>query len=118
MLDHHDRSIKAVAQTLRDAEMEVIYTDYGVPEEIANMAAQEAVDVIGVSFMSGGQVKVTQRLVELMEQKGISDIPLFIGGVIRAFDLPKLQDLGLLGIYRGGDSLAILIDDIRNAVHG
>lgn len=113
ILDHHDRGIKYLSQFLRNAEMEVIYTEYGLPEEIVNMAVQEAVDAIGISFLSGGQVKVTQRVVELLKEQGLGEIPIFVGGTIRPFDTPKLEELGVKGIYRGGDPLDGFVDKIR-----
>lgn len=116
ILDHHDRGVKYVAQLLRDNRMEVIYTEYGLPEEIVSAAVQEAVDVIGISFFSGGQVKVTQRVLELMKKSGIDTIPVFVGGTISAFDIPKLEALSIKGIFRVDENLAKFVDEIRDIV--
>lgn len=116
-LDHHDRGVMYVAQLLRDNNIEVIYTSFGVPEDIVSIAIQEAVDVIGLSFLSGGQVKVTERVVKLLEEQGVEDMPIFVGGTIRPFDEPKLVALNVKGIFRGGEPLDKFISDIKEIVN-
>jgi methylmalonyl-CoA mutase C-terminal domain/subunit len=108
-IDSHDRAIGTIAKALRDAGMEVILQDYRGPEEIAAAAIQEDVDVIGVSFMSGGQVDVTRRL---MEALGDAEhrVPVVVGGTIRPFDLRDLNDLGVKAIFRGGETLSAIVD--------
>ena len=116
-LDHHDRGVMYVAQLLRDNKMEVIYTSYGTPEDIVAIATQEAVDVIGLSFFSGGQVRVTERVVELLKEQSMGDLPIFVGGTIRPFDEPKLLALNVKGIFRGGEPLDTFVSDIQEIVN-
>jgi methylmalonyl-CoA mutase C-terminal domain/subunit len=105
-IDSHDRAIGTIAKTLRDAGMEVILVEYQVPQEIAMAAVQEDVDVIGVSFMSGGQVDVTQQLQSTLRAEGHDDLPVVIGGTIRPFDIPDLEQAGVRAIFRGGETMA------------
>ena len=95
-LDGHDRGVKIVARTLRDAGMDVIYTGlHRTPEEVVDAAIQEDVDVIGVSILSGAHMTVFPRLVELLRSKGADDIRVIGGGVIPDDDLPKLREIGV-----------------------
>jgi methylmalonyl-CoA mutase, C-terminal domain len=109
-IDSHDRAIGTIAKALRDAGMEVILLDYQVAEEIAAAATQEDVDVIGVSFMSGGQVDVTQRLHRTLREAGHEDLPVVVGGTIRPFDLPELEQAGVKAVFRGGETLASVVE--------
>lgn len=95
-LDGHDRGVKIVARTLRDAGMDVIYTGlHRTPEEVVDAAIQEDVDVIGVSILSGAHMTVFPRLVELLRSKGADDIRVIGGGVIPDGDLSKLREIGV-----------------------
>lgn len=95
-LDGHDRGVKIVARTLRDAGMDVIYTGlHRTPEEVVEAAIQEDVDVIGVSILSGAHMTVFPRLLKLLEQRGASDILVVGGGVIPDEDVGKLKALGV-----------------------
>jgi methylmalonyl-CoA mutase, C-terminal domain len=112
-IDSHDRAIGTIAKALRDDGMEVIMLEYQVPEQIAVTASQEDVDVIGVSFMSGGQVDVTQRLRSALTEEGHNDLPVVVGGTIRPFDIPQLEQSGVRAIFRGGETLATVVDSFR-----
>jgi methylmalonyl-CoA mutase C-terminal domain/subunit len=84
---------------------EVILLGYQVPEEVVTTALQEDVDVIGVSFMSGGQAEATRALTGALAQAGLSSIPVVVGGPIRPFDIPDLEAAGVRTIFRGGETL-------------
>jgi methylmalonyl-CoA mutase cobalamin-binding domain/chain len=95
-LDGHDRGVKIVARTLRDAGMEVIYTGlHRTPEEVVEAAVQEDVDVIGISILSGAHMTVFPRLLKLLEERGGHDILVVGGGVIPDADIDKLKALGV-----------------------
>ena len=99
-LDGHDRGAKVIALALRDAGMEVIYTGlHQTIEQIARTAVQEAVDVIGLSIMSGAHLPICQNLLEKMKAEGIDDIPIAVGGVIPKQDIPKLNAMGIRGVF-------------------
>jgi methylmalonyl-CoA mutase C-terminal domain/subunit len=102
-LDGHDRGAKVVAQALRDAGMEVIYTGlHQTVDQIVNTALQEGVDVIGLSIMSGAHLPICEKLAKKMKEKKIEDILLVVGGVIPRRDIPFLQKMGIEGIFPGG----------------
>jgi len=109
-IDSHDRAIQTIAKALRDAAMEVIWFEYEVPEEIAQAATDEDVDIVGISFMSGGQVAVTTRLVEVLRDHRHDDLPIVVGGTIRPFDIPALEAVGVRRIFRGGESLSSVVE--------
>jgi methylmalonyl-CoA mutase C-terminal domain/subunit len=95
-LDGHDRGVKIVARTLRDAGMDVIYTGlHRTPEEVADAAIQEDVDVIGVSILSGAHMTVFPRIMKILDERKADDILVVGGGVIPDDDVLKLKDLGV-----------------------
>ena len=95
-LDGHDRGVKIVARTLRDAGMDVIYTGlHRTPEEVVDAAVQEDVDVIGISILSGAHMTVFPRLVKLLGDRGADDILVVGGGVIPDDDVRALKGLGV-----------------------
>src|SRR6266508_6322550 len=82
-LDGHDRGVKVVARSLRDAGMDVIYTGlHRSPEEVADAAVQEDVDVLGVSLLSGAHMTIFPRIIKRLVEKGVGDMILLGGGVI------------------------------------
>ncbi len=102
-LDGHDRGAKVVAQALRDAGMEVIYTGlHQTVEQITSTAIQEGVDVIGLSIMSGAHLPICEKLMKQMKNKKMDDIMVVVGGVIPKRDIPELQKIGIEGIFPGG----------------
>lgn len=117
-LDGHDRGAKIIALALRDAGMEVLYTGlHQTIEEIVRMAVQEAVDVIGLSIMSGAHLPICKALLELMKDQGIEDIPVTVGGVIPKQDIPKLKGLGIKGVFPGGARFDDVIAGIKEIVN-
>jgi methylmalonyl-CoA mutase C-terminal domain/subunit len=113
-LDGHDRGAKVIARALRDAGMEVIYTGLRqTPEMIASAAAQEDVDVIGLSILSGAHNVLCPELIRLLKEKGIDDVPVVIGGIIPEGDIPGLKQAGIAGIFLPGTSTQDIVDFIR-----
>jgi len=116
-LDGHDRGVKIVARTLRDAGMDVIYTGlHRTPEEVVEAAIQEDVDVVGVSILSGAHMTVFPRLIELLKQRQADDILVVGGGVIPDEDLPKLKALGVRELLLQDTPPAAIVDTIRRLV--
>lgn len=115
-LDGHDRGAKVVARALRDAGMEVIYTGlHQSPEMIVNAAIQEDVDVIGLSIMSGAHGHLIPQITALLAEKGASDIPVLLGGIIPEEDFAVMKDAGVQGIMTPGTSLASIVESFRAA---
>ena len=95
-LDGHDRGVRVVARTLRDAGMDVIYTGlHRTPEEVVNAAIQEDVDILGVSLLSGVQMTVFPKIFKLLEEKGVDDLIIVAGGVMPDEDVAELKKMGV-----------------------
>jgi methylmalonyl-CoA mutase C-terminal domain/subunit len=102
-LDGHDRGAKVVANALRDAGMEVIYTGlHQTPEMISEAAIQEDVDVVGMSILSGAHMTMFPRVMELLREKGAEHIKIFGGGIIPAEDVEKLETMGVAKVFGPG----------------
>jgi len=116
-LDGHDRGAKVVARALRDAGMEVIYTGIRqTPEMIAEAALQEDVDVVGLSILSGAHMALFPRIVELLKEYGVDDVLIVAGGIIPDEDMPRLQALGIKGVFGPGTSTQDIIRFIRREI--
>lgn len=114
-LDGHDRGAKVIARALRDAGMEVIYTGIRqTPEQIANTAIQEGVDMVGLSCLSGAHVTLFPKVVEILRQKGAGDIHIFGGGIIPVADIPVLKEAGVHEIFQPGTSTQDIIRYIED----
>ena len=113
-LDGHDRGAKVIARALRDAGMEVIYTGLRqTPEMIASAALQEDADCIGLSILSGAHNHIAPRLMQLLKDKGLDDVLVVIGGIIPDVDIPKLESMGIKGIFLPGTPMREIIDFIN-----
>ena len=95
-LDGHDRGIKVVARSLRDAGMDVVYTGlHRTPAEVVQAAVQEDVDVLGVSLLSGAHMGIIPEILKLLKQAGSDDIRVVAGGVIPDDDADALKSQGV-----------------------
>ena len=116
-LDGHDRGAKVVARALRDAGMEVIYTGLRqTPEMVVEAAIQEDVDVIGLSILSGAHMTLVPRVMEGLRANGIDDVVVTVGGIIPDDDVPRLNAIGVKGIFGPGTPTQEIITFIRQAV--
>jgi methylmalonyl-CoA mutase C-terminal domain/subunit len=113
-LDGHDRGAKVVALALRDAGMEVIYTGlHQRLDQIVKTAVQEAVDVIGLSIMSGAHLPICERLLEMLKAEQIGDVPIVVGGVIPKQDVTQLSRMGVKGVFPGGTPFEEIVAGIK-----
>jgi methylmalonyl-CoA mutase C-terminal domain/subunit len=113
-LDGHDRGAKIIARALRDGGFEVVYTGlHQTPEMIVAAAIQEDVDAIGLSIMSGAHLTLFPAVIELLKEKGASDIVVFGGGIIPQDDVPKLKERGVAEVFLPGSPTQGIIDWIR-----
>jgi methylmalonyl-CoA mutase C-terminal domain/subunit len=113
-LDGHDRGAKVIARALRDAGMEVIYTGLRqTPEQIVTAALQEDADVIGLSILSGAHMHICPRIVELLREQRLEDVLVVLGGIIPDADLPKLNALGISGVFQPGTPMQEIVEFIR-----
>jgi len=113
-LDGHDRGAKIIARALRDAGMEVIYTGLRqTPEMIASAAVQEDVDVIGLSILSGAHNTLVPQLLDLLRQKGMTDVTVLLGGTIPEADIAALKNAGVAEIFLPGTPTQNIVDFVR-----
>ena len=116
-LDGHDRGVKVLSLGLRDEGMEVIYTGIRqTPENIAEAAVQEGVDVVGLSCLSGAHNYLFLRVVELLREKGAGDILVIGGGIIPEEDIPFLRDKGISAVFGPGASIKAIASFITENV--
>ena len=116
-LDGHDRGAKVVARALRDAGMEVIYTGLRqTPEMIVEAAIQEDVDVVGLSSLSGAHMTLIPRVMDGLSTNDLNDVIVTVGGIIPDDDVPRLNAIGVKGIFGPGTSTQEIIAFIRQAV--
>ncbi len=116
-LDGHDRGAKVVARALRDAGMEVIYTGLRQsPEQIVAAAAQEDADAIGLSILSGAHLPICRRVMELLRERQMSDVVVFVGGIIPSQDIPELRSMGVREVFLPGASTQDVVRAIAAAV--
>jgi methylmalonyl-CoA mutase C-terminal domain/subunit len=114
-LDGHDRGAKVIARALRDAGMEVIYTGLRQsPEQIVAAAAQEDADVIGLSILSGAHLPICRRVLELLRERDMESVRVFVGGIIPTQDVAELEQLGVAGVFLPGTST----QDVVRAIEG
>lgn len=113
-LDGHDRGAKYVAHILRDAGFEVIYTGIRrTPEQIVDAAIQEDVAALGLSLLSGAHNELFKRVLDLLKQKGASDIVVFGGGVIPEKDIPGLKAIGIAEVFTPGTPAKTIVENIE-----
>jgi methylmalonyl-CoA mutase C-terminal domain/subunit len=116
-LDGHDRGAKVIARALRDAGMEVIYTGLRqTPEMIAEAALQEDVHIVGLSVLSGAHMTLVPRVLELLKAQGQGHVRVMLGGIIPDEDRPRLQEMGVAGVFGPGTSTQAIVERFREAV--
>lgn len=116
-LDGHDRGVKVVASTLRDAGMEVIYLGLRqTPRGIVQAAIQEDADVIGLSVLSGAHMVIFREILQLMRSSGMEQVILFGGGIIPKEDVEALLKEGVDALYTPGTSSDDYIQFLRQEV--
>jgi len=114
-LDGHDRGALIIAQALKDAGVEVIYTGLkNLPDAIAEIAVQEDVDVLGISILSGAHLILIPSLMEELKNLDAVDIPVIVGGVIPPSDLPKLKKMGVREVFSAGSSVETAVNYFLN----
>ncbi|HSF06111.1 MAG TPA: cobalamin-dependent protein [Methylomirabilota bacterium] len=115
-LDGHDRGAKVVAQALRDAGIEVIYTGLKrTPEEIIEEAIQEDVDVIGLSILSGAHLALSRRVIEGLRRQKAEQITVVVGGTIPPKDVETLLAAGVRRVFPMGTPLPDVVTAFREA---
>jgi len=102
-LDGHSNGAEQIAVRARDVGMEVIYQGIRLtPEQIAASAADEDVDVVGLSILSGSHMELIPDTVRMLRERDV-DAPVVVGGIIPAGHVPKLIEAGVARVYTPKD---------------
>lgn len=113
-LDGHDVGAKIVSMALRDAGMEVIYTGlHSTVDQIVQIALQEDVDIIGLSILSGAHLPIAQKLIQKLKEKGLTDVPVVMGGVIPKKDIPALKSYGVAEVCQFSTPLSKVVETVE-----
>ena len=113
-LDGHDRGVKLLARSFRDAGIEVIYTGlWQTPAASVHAAMQEDADIVGVSLHSAAHMTIMPEVLKWQKHYGIEDVPVVLGGIIPQADYPALRDLGVAEVFNPGSSIAEIVAAIR-----
>lgn len=116
-LDGHDRGAKVVARAYRDAGMEVIYTGlHQTPDQIAQAAIQEDVDVVALSILSGAHNTLVPKIIGLLQAAGLDHVGFLVGGIIPKSDEECLKRAGVDAVFGPGSSLESIVTVTRNHV--
>jgi methylmalonyl-CoA mutase C-terminal domain/subunit len=116
-LDGHDRGALVLSRAFRDAGMEVIYSGLlPTPEQVAQMAVDEDVDVVALSLLNGAHMTAFPKVVKFLKEKGAGDIVVVGGGIIPDSDKHKLEKMGIRGNFGPGTSLKTIVDFINEEV--
>ena len=115
-LDGHDRGAKVVARALRENGMEVVYTGIRqTPEMIVNSAVELGVDVVGLSILSGAHGDLFPRIIEGLQNAGMSNVLVIAGGIIPDSDKKGLENIGVAGVFGPGTSTRDVIKFIEES---
>ena len=113
-LDGHDRGAKVVARALRDAGFEVIYTGIRLtPEQIAEAALQDDVKVVALSLLSGAHNTLFPKVVELLKEKGLTDVLVIGGGGISYAGIRGLKAAGIAEVFTPGTPTGNIVEFIN-----
>ena len=118
-LDGHDRGMRAVVKALQVFGFNVVYSGlYLSPDEFVNKAIEEKVDAIGISIMTGAYDIILPKILQLMNEKGIGDIPIFAGGIMPNEDVDRLKTLGVREIFLPGTTLEEIVEFVKGLLKG
>lgn len=118
-LDGHDRGVKVLARSFRDAGIEVIYTGLWQTCEATMYAAlQEDVDVVGVSLLSAAHMTVMPEILKIGKRLGIEDIPIVLGGIVPVSDYAKLQEMGIAEVFNPGSPIDKILETMQRLAAG
>jgi len=113
-IEGHWRGLVAVSNALRDGGFEVIYGSNMMPEEIAQTAVQEDVDVVGLSIMSANYLMLVESVVDALKKAGKGDVMLLVGGIIWEEDFETLKKMGATGVFVPGTPLQEIVDFVKD----
>jgi methylmalonyl-CoA mutase C-terminal domain/subunit len=116
--DAHTKGIRTLSRIFRDAGIEVVYLgEHNTYEQFAASVAAEDADLAGVSFSTAGYVKHVGALMRALDEAGVADVPVMVGGLIHADDEPALRELGVAGVFGPGSTTESILDFVFSTAH-
>ena len=112
-LEGHWAGLIVVSNALRDAGFEVIYGGNMTPDQIAATAAQEDVNVVGISSLTANYMLVMPVVIQKLKEKGKGDVLIMLGGIIYDDDFDALKEMGVQGIFKPGTPLDEIVEFVR-----
>ncbi|MGM7950768.1 methylmalonyl-CoA mutase [Yersinia enterocolitica] len=115
--DGHDRGAKVIASAYSDLGFDVDLSPmFSTPEEIARLAVENDVHVIGASSLAAGHKTLIPELVEALRQYNRQDICVVAGGVIPPQDYAFLRERGVAAIYGPGTPMLASVRDVLQLI--
>ena len=116
-LDCHDRGMRTVIKALQVAGFDVVYSGFYLsPEDFVSKAVEEKVDAIGLSIMTGAYDVILPKILQSMKDKGIGDIPVFVGGIIPDEEIDRIKNMGIKEIFLPGTTLDEIVEFVKGLV--
>ena len=113
-LDGHDRGVRYVMKKLSESGMEVIFTRYGIPDDIVQTAIEEDVDVIGISFSTGSPLIIASDVMKKMRENKMDSISVITGGIIPTDEIPELERIGIARCFGPGSFAKDIVNYINS----
>lgn len=114
-LDGHDRGARLITRILMEAGFEVLYTGLRqTPEAVVQAAMQEDVDVVGISILSGSHMTLVPRVLNLLRERDMGDVPVVVGGIVP--NVEELRALGVAAVLGPGASDAEIVGTIERLI--
>ncbi|RLB30694.1 MAG: methylmalonyl-CoA mutase [Deltaproteobacteria bacterium] len=114
-LDAHDNGLRIIAKWLMEGGYEIIYAGlYNTPERIAQIAAEEDADAVGISFLGGEHLYYTDALIRKLNEMGMKQVKVVVGGVIPPDDVQDLKARGADAIFTPGTTKQEILDTIES----
>jgi methylmalonyl-CoA mutase C-terminal domain/subunit len=99
-LDGHFRGIKFVTRVLRDAGVEVVFLGFhNSAEQVVHVVVDEDATLLALSFLSPDYLTHVRRVRELLDQRGVHDVHIIVGGLVDPADVAELHQLGVDQVF-------------------
>ncbi len=117
-LDGHSNGAEQIAVKGRDVGYEIVYEGIRLtPKQIARAAQEEGVHLIGLSVLSGSHIELAADIAKELEQLGLADLPVIIGGIIPEQDAAHLKRQGIAAVYTPKDvDMNAIMADMLNII--
>jgi methylmalonyl-CoA mutase C-terminal domain/subunit len=111
--DGHWRGAATVTAALRDAGMEVVFLGQQQPDAIAEAAIEEDVNVVGLSLYAAGHLRLVNKVIDALAERGGKNKLVIVGGTIPQPDIPRLKALGVGEVFPAGSPVEDIVDYVK-----